>query len=100
MMHAKKMLLAWEMETEFDSCEQKHCLTFVQIEPPNALRSLQRLKAVERHLGRTRDKLQKQRLLLLAKAPQHRPEPRDLRVTALVAVVVGMDAQVVEVDVR
>ena len=52
------------------------------------------------HLAGSGDELQEERGLLLGEAAQHGPELRDLQVRGLVAVVVGVGPQVVQVDVR
>lgn len=72
----------------------------MNVEAVDAVHALELLEAVEWHLARTRDELEKLGKLLLVKRPDRTPEPLDLLARGRVVVVLGVALPVVDVDVR
>ena len=71
----------------------------MDIEPAEPIHALELLEAIERHLGRARDKLQQLCLFLFVEAAHRAPEPLHLRRRRRVVVVLCVVLPVVHVNV-
>lgn len=70
----------------------------MDIKLAHSIHALQLLEAIERHLGRSSDKLQQLGTLLLVEAADGTPEPLNLRRRSRVVVVFGIVSPVVDVN--